>query len=179
MPGYHWRLRQPERNSEMANYWWSQSWRVTGFDSCCSVNLTTEVGRTSVFVAYHLCWMKLASYSALITGGFGCLNSEENSIIEEGNGRQLEALTGRMPAASEMKNSWRKRMIREWKLTMDEGRRLLKRKMVVSVKARPRDCRPLYTSGKHTWACMRGLFTSRNRARICSEVRSIDTVLGH
>lgn len=112
-----------------------------------------EVGLVSASVTYHLCWIKLVSYSAFIIGGSGCLNSEENSITEEGKGGQLESLTASTPVANKTESSWRKRMTREWKLMIDESRRLLEKKKVVSVKSCPWGCPPLYTSTKLTWAC--------------------------
>lgn len=86
--------------------------------------------------------MKLVWNSACITGGLGCTKPEENSIIDEGNGRHSEAVTGSTPAAI-VTRSGRKCMVRKifgevklWDLTS---------RKVVSVQVCPWGYRPSYT----------------------------------
>lgn len=102
--------------------------------------------RALLSFAYHLCCMKLVWYSACITGGLGCSNPEENSIIEGGNGRQPEPLTGSTPAAIVTKSNCRKCMLRK-----RSGRMwALVRRKDVFVRCSPWECWSSYTFIKNT-----------------------------
>lgn len=59
---------------------------------------------------YHLCWTKLVLNSGFTSGGSGCTNSEENSIMEEGNGehRSEEAAVTVIEAARTVKSWWKR-----------------------------------------------------------------------